>query len=111
MRSRDQGAVTVLLVAVLGLVVVLAGVVGEVGAVVTARQRAATAADLSALAAHDGGCVRAAVIARIDGGRLRTCRRQADGSVVVSVAVVPAGPGGRAIGSVVVSARAGEAGS
>lgn len=96
-----------LLVAMIGVVVVLAGVVAEVGAVVAARHRAGAAADLAALAAYDGGCARAAAVARDNGGRMRGCRPQGDSSVVVEVSVVPAGVAGRAVGAVSVFARAG----
>ncbi len=85
----EQGAGTVLAVAMIGLVVtVTVGTSGAVG-VVAGHRRAQSAADLSALAGattlQDGGdaCQRARVIAGRNGAELQRC--QVDGTEVVVV--------------------------
>lgn len=85
----EQGAGTVLAVAMIGLVVtVTVGISGAVG-VVAGHRRAQSAADLSALAgatALQGGgdaCQRARVIAGRNGAELQRC--QVDGFEVVVV--------------------------
>ena len=91
----EDGAGTVL---ALGLVLVLATLVigcAAVGAAVAARHRAATAADLSALAAADrslgraGGapCAAAGSVAGANGADLTACAVEDDGSVSVAVSV------------------------
>lgn len=97
MRQRgggQDGAGTVLAVAMMGLLVTITvGTAGAVG-VVAAHRRAQSAADLAALAGasalQDGrdACDRAAVIARRNGADLRQCRtRDWQVAVVVSRAV------------------------
>ena len=85
----EQGAGTVLAVAMIGFVVtVTVGTSGAVG-VVAAHRRAQSAADLSALAgatALQGGgdaCQRASVIAGRNGANLQRCR--VDGTEVAVV--------------------------
>ena len=85
----EQGAGTVLAVAMIGLVVtVTVGTSGAVG-VVAGHRRAQSAADLSALAGattlQDGGdaCQRARAIAGRNGAELQRC--QVDGTEVVVV--------------------------
>ena len=91
-RSEDrgeQGAGTVLAVAMIGLVVsVTVGATGAVG-VVAGHRRAQSAADLSALAGattlQDGGdaCAKARAIAGRNGADLQRCR--VDGTQVLVV--------------------------
>ncbi|GLY31080.1 hypothetical protein Kisp02_44450 [Kineosporia sp. NBRC 101731] len=63
------------------------------GSAVSARHRAAAAADLAALAAVDSpsGCSAAADIATANGARLVRCVPERDGTVVVNVAVAAPG--------------------
>ncbi|WP_343077916.1 Rv3654c family TadE-like protein [Kineococcus aurantiacus] len=83
---------------------------------VVARHRAEAVADLAALAAADvvvgraagQPCARAAALARGQGADLLACAVAADGSVVVTAAVRPAGLAGR-LGPARASARAGQA--
>ena len=88
----EDGAGSVLAVAMLGvLVAVTVATTGVVG-VVAGHRRAQSAADLAALAGaaalQDGGdtCDRAAIIARRNGAELRSCRVD-DWDVTVAVAV------------------------
>jgi secretion/DNA translocation related TadE-like protein len=89
----DGGAGTVLAV---GLVAVLGALVlacAALGAAVVSRHRAASAADLAALAGADRSlgravgqpCEAAASVARANATALTGCRVDADGSVTVSV--------------------------
>ena len=91
----DEGAGTVLAV---GLVAVLGSLVlacATLGAAVVSRHRAASAADLAALAGADRAmgraagepCQAAASVARVNATELTSCRVGADGSVTVSVQV------------------------
>ena len=99
MKRQEDGAGTVLAVAMIGvLVTVTLATCGAVGVVATHR-RAQSAADLSALAGaaalQDGGdpCRRAAVIARRNAARLHGC--SVDGwNVAVEVASTIRLPGG-----------------
>lgn len=90
--AADEGAGTVL---ALGLVAVLCTAVlacAALGAAVVGRHRAATAADLAALAAADRSvgrvdgppCPAAASVARANGAALTGCVVGADGSVTVT---------------------------
>ncbi|MCW2761150.1 MAG: pilus assembly protein TadE [Marmoricola sp.] len=96
---REDGAGTVLAVAMMGLLVtVTVGVSGAVG-VVAAHRRAQSAADLASLAGagalQDGGdpCQRAGVVAERNGAELRGC--DVDGwDVAVVVARAVRLPGG-----------------
>ncbi len=82
-RSREaqheDGAGTVLAVAMMGLLVTVTLAVSGVVGVVAAHRRAQSAADLSALAGaaalQDGGdpCLSAGAIARRNGAALRSC--------------------------------------
>jgi secretion/DNA translocation related TadE-like protein len=113
-----MAAVLVLgLSAVLGVVVL---VVGLLGAVVVARHRAASAADLAALAAAsrslDGGgraCAAARDVASDAGAGVADCRLEGDTAVVTATVPAPAAlralrmPGGMEVRS---TARAGPAG-
>lgn len=75
----ERGAATVLTVAVLGLLLLVAGALAVVGAMVVAHREAQSAADLAALAGArslaDGGdaCAVAAEIAAANGARLTAC--------------------------------------
>lgn len=91
----ERGAATVLAVAVLGLLLVVAAALAVVGAMVTAHRQAQSAADLAALAGAralaDGAdaCRAAAQLAAANGARLTAC------SVIdrdVSTSVVVTGP-------------------
>ena len=89
MDRGEQGAGTVLAVAMIGLIVsVTVGTSGAVG-VVAGHRRAQSAADLSALAGattlQNGGdaCARASVIAGRNGADLQRCH--VDGTEVVVV--------------------------
>ncbi|GAB3113585.1 hypothetical protein GCM10027160_17840 [Streptomyces calidiresistens] len=78
--GADRGAATVWCVACLGLLSVVLGAVLALAAVVEARQRAAGAADLAALAAaerawhgSERACERALLVAEAGGARLVRC--------------------------------------
>ncbi|WP_084701094.1 Rv3654c family TadE-like protein [Streptacidiphilus anmyonensis] len=96
-RSRDAGAATIWLVALLGLVGLAATAALGVAGAVAARHRAESAADLAALAAAgrlllDPGeaCAEAAAIASAQGATLHSCAIRADAledSVLVEVSV------------------------
>ncbi|MQS13424.1 hypothetical protein F7Q99_14380 [Streptomyces kaniharaensis] len=97
-RGADAGSATVwlLALAVLGCSVFTATL--AVGAVVAARHRAESAADLAALAAadrllldSDGGCLRAAGIAAAQGAGLASCAVDREEDAVEVVAEVPVG--------------------
>ncbi|MFJ9772564.1 Rv3654c family TadE-like protein [Kitasatospora sp. NPDC101157] len=94
----DAGSATVwlLTLAMLGTVAFTATI--AVGAVVAARHRAESAADLAALAAADrllldpdGGCGRAAGIAGTQGAALASCTVDRSADAVEVVAEVPVG--------------------
>lgn len=84
------------------------------GQAVTARHRAAVAADLAALAAADvllgrvpgDACARAAATAAANGGRLVSCRSAPGTSAAVEVSVAPVGAAA-ALGEAVARAHAG----
>ncbi|MFJ9695855.1 Rv3654c family TadE-like protein [Kitasatospora sp. NPDC101183] len=96
--GADAGSATVWLLALAMLgTAVFAGTLA-VGAVVTARHRAESAADLAALAAADrllldadGGCARAAGIATAQGAVLVSCAVDQAADAVEVVAEVPVG--------------------
>lgn len=99
MTQDQDGAGTVLAVAMMGLLVtVTVATTGVVGVVATHR-RAQSAADLSALAGaaalQDGGeaCQRAQVIARRNAAKLRDCRVEG-WNVAVEVSSTIRLPGG-----------------
>ena len=110
---RETGSATVLVLAVVILTVVLTTLVAGIGAVAVSRHRAASAADLGALAAADvlvgrasgSPCAAAATVVAAAGAALATCRT--DGRTADVVATVrPPGLAGR-LGRVRVRARAG----
>ncbi|RKS75355.1 secretion/DNA translocation related TadE-like protein [Motilibacter peucedani] len=105
---RDEGFATVLAVAVLGVLLAVTGSALLVAAAATARHRAATAADLSALAGAGAplgadACALAARVAADNGAAVATCDQEAGGAVRVTVSV-PVPLLGRAVTAV---ARAG----
>jgi secretion/DNA translocation related TadE-like protein len=113
-NDRDGGAGTVL---ALGLVAILCALVlacAGLGAAVVARHRAASAADLAALAGADRSlgrtpgdpCQAAAGVVRANDAVLTRCRVGPDGSVTVAVLVRLPPPWAR-LGTAAASARAG----
>ena len=113
-RRRDDGVAAVLVLGSTALLVLVASVAVALAGVSVARQRAASAADLSALAAAHAvlsgpavACRRAASLADRVGGRVASC--EVDGDVVlVVVDVRPPGVLGR-LGAASARARAGPA--
>jgi secretion/DNA translocation related TadE-like protein len=108
---RDRGAVTVLAVALLGVLFLLTAGLGMAEAMVVAHRRAQTAADLGALAgAHalqrgQDGCVASSVVVRANDATLDACRLEG-ADVLVEVTVRgPSWLGQR--GSLQAQARAG----
>ena len=123
MSGRDDGAGSVLALAVAGVVVLMGLALAGVGAAVTGRAAAQATADLAALAAGDalaldlvlGGvpgrtaeaaaCSRAGEVARRNGGALASCAHEGHGVVVVEVTRQTP------VGAARAAARAGPAGS
>jgi secretion/DNA translocation related TadE-like protein len=113
--QRETGSATVLVLAVVVLALFLATVAGGVGAVAVARSRAASAADLGALAAADvlagraagSPCAAAVRIVRAAGAVPSGCRSSGRIAEVV-VTLRPTGPMGR-FGVTRARARAGPA--
>ena len=118
MRGRapegpDRGSATIWVLALSGVLAVLAAAVVLVGVAAVARHRAATAADLAALAAagravlgQPGGCELAAEVARANAARLVSCA--VDGSAVAEVRVdVPVQLGRLGLHAASARARAG----
>ncbi|MET8627969.1 Rv3654c family TadE-like protein [Kitasatospora sp. NPDC004669] len=94
----DAGSATVWLLALTMLGTAVFAATIAVGAVVAARHRAESAADLAALAAADrllletdGGCGRAAGIAAAQGAALVSCAVDRSADAVEVVAEVPVG--------------------
>lgn len=113
-RHRERGAAAVLVLACAGVLVLLSLTAGAVAAVAVARQRAASVADLAALAAAgralDGeraACARAGVVAALSGATVTSCRVDGD----VAELVVQVRPPGRLgeLGAATGRARAGPA--
>lgn len=111
---RDDGVATVLVLGLASVLVLLGCVTAALGAVAVARQRAASAADLSALAAAQAvlegpavACSRAAALADRVGAELSGCTVAGD-VVDVLVTVRPPGVVGR-VGAASARARAGPA--
>lgn len=113
-RRAQDGAATLLVVALAGVLLFVGSGLAVVGGAVVSQRHAQSAADLAALAAArslaDGtdACAMAAEVASANGGRLATCR---DAGREVLVEVVVRGP--RALGrriDVTASARAGPGG-
>ncbi|MFC7496842.1 MULTISPECIES: Rv3654c family TadE-like protein [unclassified Nocardioides] len=79
MRRGDRGSAAPFAVACLGVLVLLAGALGVVAAMIHAHRQAQGAADLAALAAARalargaGGCVEGGRIAAANGARLLAC--------------------------------------
>lgn len=113
-RDVERGAAAVLVLACAGVLVLLSLTAGAVAAVAVARQRAASVADLAALAAADraldgerAACERAGVVAALSGATVISCRL--DGDVAeTAVQVRPAGRLGQ-LGVATGRARAGPA--
>lgn len=119
MTRRDEGAASVLVLALVAVLAVGAAGVLAVGQAVLARHRAGTVADLAALAAASsawpgaapGWCtgeVRAAgqAVAAANGGALEACAVGAAGSVRV-VVTVPVEGWASSVGPARAGARAG----
>ncbi|KJE24434.1 helicase/secretion neighborhood TadE-like protein [Frankia torreyi] len=111
-EPRDDGSATVWLLAVLFALLSLAGLAFTVTVIGASRQRAATAADLAALAAaalppvdEQAVCARAREISAANGARLVDCRIVAD-AVEIAVGVHLPAVIGR-LGDLSVHARAG----
>ena len=115
--SGDRGSATVWVLALSGVLAVLAVAVVLVGAAALARHRAGTAADLAALAAagravlgEPDACAAAAHVARANAAALVAC--SVDGSAVVEVRVaVPVRLAGLGVHVASARARAGPADS
>lgn len=105
----DEGSGTVLMLAVVAVVMVLAGLLGVLASAQGARVRAQTAADLAALAGAQriatpshipldtaavvavDPCATARDVAARNGADLRSCAADADGVVEVTVTCRPGG--------------------
>jgi len=110
----DDGFVTVAIVALLMVLLSVAGLVATLGAVAVTRHRAAAAADLSALAAarhafegSAASCRAAKRVAQAQGASLQTCRLEGL-EAVIEVTVRPPGTLA-ALGSARAVSRAGPA--
>jgi secretion/DNA translocation related TadE-like protein len=97
-RRDDRGAALVGASFLVGLLVVVALLGGGVADLVAARERAAAAADLGALAAapaaqasETGACTAAAWVVRQNGATLRTCA-VVDGDVRLTASARPRSP-------------------
>lgn len=86
----ERGAVAVLAVAMLGLLLLIAGAIGVAEAMVVAHRRAQAAADLGALAGAQAiqqardPCETATSVARDNGATLDSCRVEEDDVVVTA---------------------------
>ena len=101
-RGREEGTGSILVLTAVGVVLVTLAAAGVLAQGVAARHRAATAADLSALAAAErllsgqasgDPCAAARTVAAANGGMLTRCT-VSDREVVVAVRVA-SGPAGR----------------
>jgi secretion/DNA translocation related TadE-like protein len=116
-RPRGESGVAAVLVLAMASVLVLVGAVtASLAAVAVARQRAASVADLAALAAAQeslsgpaAACALASRVAERAAARVASCRLDGDVATVVAQ-VRPPGPLGR-LGVATISARAGPASS
>lgn len=112
-RCHGEAGVAAILILALAAVLTLVGAgSASLAAVAVARQRAASVADLSALAAAErallgqaAACERAGRVAQLAGARLRSCTLTGDVADVVAE-VRPPGPLGR-LGTASARARAG----
>ncbi|MDT0304032.1 Rv3654c family TadE-like protein [Streptomonospora wellingtoniae] len=109
-RGADAGSATVWVLALCGVVLFAASAVVLVAGVRVDRHRAATAADLAALAGAErlsegerSSCAAARATAEANGAELTRCRLAADLSLHVSTRV----PARMRLGSVTAHARAG----
>ncbi len=85
MSSDDRGLATVSALAVIPVLVMVAGISAVIGSVVLARHQAATVADLSAIAGVQGsGCADAARMAEANGMQVVQCD-STGGRVIVQV--------------------------
>jgi len=115
-RSGDAGSGSILVLSLSAVVALVACVLVALGAVATSRHRAASAADLGALAAAGQAlegeglaCARAARVVLAAGASVVACRVSGD-VAEVDVEVRPAGPLG-VLGSAHGRAKAGPASS
>ena len=114
LRTSERGLGTILVLAVVTLLLAVLGGVLALGQTLIARHRAASAADLAALAAADRAlegsavaCAAAAAIAAEHAAVLTTCRL--DGDIVDVTAAFPLPAALRAFGPATARARAGPA--
>lgn len=90
MTDDDRGIATVWGAALMLVLLVVALVAMGVGGLVVTRSRAATIADLAAIAAaHGSGCSGAGDLARSHGMQVGTCAVEGDDVVVEVVAPAP----------------------
>lgn len=111
-REPDRGAAAVLVLACASVLVLFGMAASAVAAVAVARQRAASVADLAALAAAERtlegeqeACRRAAVVAARSGAGVASCRLWGDVAEVVVRVRPPGRLGG--LGTAIGRARAG----
>jgi len=111
-RGSDRGSATVLVLACLLVLATVAGTLLATSTVSLARRRAATAADLAALAAAADrtgdpatACGLARMFARRNGAELVACRTGGDAVEVVTAVALP--PALRLAGPLSATARAG----
>ena len=100
-QPSDRGSGTVLVVGGIGLLVTAVVLLALVGSLLVSSARAASAADLAALAAArellaGNPCAAAGRVATTNSSELTQCEVHADGSVTVRVAVTVGGRIGRA---------------
>lgn len=109
---EDDGVATVLGAVMVSAILVVALMIIDIGAAVSARHRAQTAADLAALAGAasavdaEAACAAAARLAAENAGRLLTCSVEQEFDVIVRV-TVPVSFAVFGAGEAVVQARAG----
>jgi len=107
----ERGAVTVLAIALLGVLLLLTAAFGVVEAMMSDHRRAQAAADLAALAGAQAiqdagdGCAAAAKIAGANGASLEECQVQGEDVVVIARVTGPRWLG--AHGDLLAQARAG----
>jgi len=111
-RDRDAGVAAVLVLALSAVLALVGSVTVTLAAVAVARQRAASVADLAALAAAQASlrgpaeaCAQAARVAMLSDASLRSCSLEGDVAVVVAEVRPPGVLGG--LGSASARARAG----
>jgi secretion/DNA translocation related TadE-like protein len=116
LRAGDRGLGTVFVLAIMAILLTVLGGTLALGQTLIARHRAASAADLAALAGVDRAlegsataCAAAAAIAAEHNTELIGC--DVDGHVVAVTAAVPLPAGLRAVGPATARARAGPADS